>query len=643
MTGVIISVPSLPQRRFRLRQSRYSIATDREIYQTNVLKHTIPRQELHSFKMHFMEMPLHLILDILDLVYYDLDVEDLLSLRRISRKIGFPTPFGGANGHLFEGFFESEATSFVARKRLRSLSTKFGEDFCRYDIDRDSHEYLLAKSFQLRLVVENVEQGILDHDHILRKFIHQVADDLYARLLKFKSPVNRRKVLQDVCKVALTHRGCWYLLNYLGSQEFDQRSYKYHGTDQDLTQCCFVIAIGCNYAELEASMLEAGFKINFKTTLFGGPLEIAARFGNISTFTTLLGYTGIDKDGTEARDQALYAAATHGKFEIVKLLITPEQQLAPNSYNPKLLSATHAATRHRYFNITRLLLDSNHESETKLRVLRGYICCAAARHGNNELVLEIIKGGINLNEMFCLEDGGSLVSIASRAKQASTVHLLLDHGALVKTIRGRDAFVEAAEQGNLEMIELMCQRDLHKEGRRIRIRVYRAFLSAVERGHLNVTRFLFSHLSTKDHKNAPPFYMGFNALSRSISHGQHGMIRWLVEECGLSATEYPDVPGNPYASPMFGAIKALNVDTMILLFRLGAKPLDLEDPMVQLLLQSHRDIDIYSETKTNAASELNNRWKQALEAGISKEDFFGPLESTGLENPKNEFAQRLNK
>lgn len=503
--------------------------------------------------------------------------------------------------------FDIEITRYLARCRLLSLEHKLSWHFTRYESTRKSPKYQFAKLYQLRLVVENVTYG--SHDHKLRKFIHNVTDEVFSCFLKGVGATTQMQVLRSVCKVVYTHYDCKNLFRALGKEDFKHDYFRFPDADEHVPKASLIVAIASYYDQAKRTIETENMEVNFQTEHFGSPLEMAARLGHVQTTEWLLNRMGESSNDQNIKVHALTAAATHGQAHIVAILLKPEAQLNLDIRDVWSCDQfVQNAAKYRHFDIVRMIFETHPRLVDRYR---NSVCYFSSMHGEDTMLLEMIKTGINLNEIL-----GTPLSIAAKSNRISTVSLLLDNGALVKSM-GKDAFVIAAIHGKLEMIQFMCQRNIHKESRR---RLYTAFAGAASNGQLDITRYLARSIDMKRFRRSRYSYQ-YHALSDAMSGKHYEMVRWLVQECGIDVTKYSANAMTDSPSPIFDAVQLRNMDLMVLLFRLGATPLDLDDPATVASLHIFKPTDLKIES-AHKAQQLNRRWKEASELGVSIDDFF---------------------
>lgn len=242
---------------------------------------------------------------------------------------------------------------------------------------------------------------------------------------------------------------------------------------------------------------------------------------------------------------------------------------------------------------------------------RKSICVWASTHGYDDLLLRVLDAGVKLNS--ARNEHGYAIDLAAKNGHCSTVNLLLDRGSYI-----HNSLLHAARAGQIEVLQTMIKRGIDKKITETPL--FEAFGGAAEAGQLAVGQFfLDTGLNFATPKTAG---WGYRTVTRAIEANQPDMVRWLFSKLDLCPDGQIHMDGNddwnPYGQtkPMITALRFGKPEMVILLFLLGAQPLDLGDKSISdQILHQHRP---GTSCKTREALEVHRTWTQGLEGTINR-------------------------
>ncbi|KAH8832414.1 ankyrin repeat-containing domain protein [Flagelloscypha sp. PMI_526] len=245
---------------------------------------------------------------------------------------------------------------------------------------------------------------------------------------------------------------------------------------------------------------------------------------------------------------ALQAAADRGAFDVVQFLV--EKGADVNLKGGKHGSALQAAAGQGAFDIVQFLVEKG--ADVNLKGGRhGSALQAAAVRGALDIVHFLVERGADVNLK-----GGDQGSALQAARTIDVVQFLVEKGADVRAevSHGWSALRVAACWGALDIVELLV-----KEGTNVQIE--RAFLEAVQFGHLHVVEFLVTKGADVNMKADSDE----SALQIAASRRALDIVRFLVEK-GADV----EVEGGYYGSALEAAASTGDLDMVELLVERGA-------------------------------------------------------------------------
>ena len=401
--------------------------------------------------------------------------------------------------------------------------------------------------------------------------VHAVADELVSCMIECEHTLDRLDVLQSICKTALACRGYWKLFYDLEDADEGSIQTPEESRSQDIQASSFIVALASRYTEVQAEYLRRGFDSNVQTRYFGSPLQIASQYGYCDTVETLLDSgADINQLAYSTRWTALETAAWHGHIDVVRLLLHPKYNLRTST--PNFGEAACKAVKRRHPEIASIILNRN--AKIPLYSQKG-LCWLAAKHGYDEIVTKMLDAGLDQNTINNGE--GTALSGAAENGHCSTVALLLDRGANVRQF-SHDAFICAAEGGQLEVLDMMLKRGIDME---VRNRMFQAFVAASIAGQIQAADFLINHgLHIKSPESKGWRYY---ALWNAMKMNRLDMVRWLFLTLRLCPDGEAEVVDGDHLGtfaktpPMVYALDVGTLEMVSLLLELGAKSVDLKE------------------------------------------------------------------
>ncbi|KAK3493518.1 hypothetical protein B0T13DRAFT_421361 [Neurospora crassa] len=236
------------------------------------------------------------------------------------------------------------------------------------------------------------------------------------------------------------------------------------------------------------------------------------RRGNIERVRQLLNFdTGkkeIDSMSEEKieymRRRPLDIAITMGHKEICDLLISNGASVNIDNGRP-----LKAAARMGHLEICKLLISNG----ASVNIDNGRPLKAAARMGHLEICKLLISNGASVNI-----DNGRPLKAAARMGHLEICKLLISNGASVNIDNG-EPLQRAVERGQVELCELLIQR-----GANIKFQTgIRALLFAAQEGHINMIDLLLHQDGIKPNES----YQGHTAAEVAAAAGQTQVLRLM--------------------------------------------------------------------------------------------------------------------
>lgn len=315
---------------------------------------------------------------------------------------------------------------------------------------------LASTPFQLRLIVGHVESEHYSQDP-RTVFLRAVVDDLLSHM----AGCEKSEILQSTCNTMLTCHGFWKTCRYLEISDFPSALLGPQSA-KIIEVSSFIVALASHHTEVQSKFFRDGIGINFPTEFFGFPLGVAARFGYFDTAALLLDSgADVNHDCYAFNRSALEIASWYGHTDVDKVLLDPKYNLDNLSYFSR--DATWKAVKRKHPEIATMILNRNPNVDN---AKRRDICMSAARHGYEDLVLQMLDAGVNANINGKVyddiihdksDDSGTPIFEAAKNGHCSIVALLLDRGAEVEYY-GHDAFLGAARAGQIKVLDLMLKR-----------------------------------------------------------------------------------------------------------------------------------------------------------------------------------------
>ncbi|KAJ7855171.1 ankyrin repeat-containing domain protein [Mycena olivaceomarginata] len=203
-------------------------------------------------------------------------------------------------------------------------------------------------------------------------------------------------------------------------------------------------------------LLEQGAEVNATSGIYGSPLQVASRWGDIETVRLLVEH-GAEVNATSGiYGSALQVASRWGDIETVQLLV--EHGAEVNATSGIYGTALQVASRWGDIETVQLLVEHGAEVNTAGGEY-GSPLQAASRGGNVEMVQLLLEKGAQVNTAGGRY--GSALQAASIRGPVGSAQLLLKHGADVNATGGMhgSALQAASRNGHVEIVRLLLEKD----------------------------------------------------------------------------------------------------------------------------------------------------------------------------------------
>ncbi|KAF1973503.1 ankyrin [Bimuria novae-zelandiae CBS 107.79] len=252
------------------------------------------------------------------------------------------------------------------------------------------------------------------------------------------------------------------------------------------------------------------------------------------------------------------------------------------------------AAEYERWNSVKTLLGYNGETLHPERL--NAVLCWACKHGNNDMILEVMKYGIRPRTETRQGIGKWPIHEAVRAGHINTVQFLLENGAMCDHIKSHAEALGrcVAMSGNFQLFELLKTYWFWKPSCE-----YNFLPLAAEYGHIEFAKYtIASKPKTRKIEDAtmgellPKEQLHYFSLFRAVVNGRYDIVRLLVQEVGLSLSKpltfdnqdcdlYRHLYNDSWStscSAIVLAVDAGNVDMVRLLVEeLGTEPLSKEE------------------------------------------------------------------
>lgn len=199
----------------------------------------------------------------------------------------------------------------------------------------------------------------------------------------------RLRYMYDLCVMAAAHLDVTKALSYLRSgSEFNHRA-----NENEDDQLALTAAVYAENVSMLRVLRDKGVDINTGSTVFGKPLEIAAKRGHEDIVKMLLEQGANVNDGPDRDGTVLQAASFAGHEKVIRLLLEPKYNLntSGTAYEDAILKA--ARVGHK--DLVQLLIERG--KFTDLQRLQYKIFWKASAYGRENLVRMMLEEGLDVN------------------------------------------------------------------------------------------------------------------------------------------------------------------------------------------------------------------------------------------------------
>ncbi|RLN86126.1 hypothetical protein BBJ28_00005151, partial [Nothophytophthora sp. Chile5] len=236
-----------------------------------------------------------------------------------------------------------------------------------------------------------------------------------------------------------------------------------------------------DHMEAARLLLDAGAKVDYGYSVFGGPLIAAAAGGLVEMLKLLLDHGAISTMQDFPGNKALHHAASNGHLAAVRVLLEGARSSDVDVTNKQNWTPLIAAAARGNIEIVRLLIEKNADVNRKRRGDMTALHLATER-GHAEMVDLLLSHGADVDAKNW-ERLTPLMMAATRGHEEN-VKLLLESNANVELTEGAERTALA-----LEFLQLRRSDGM------------RALHFAVKEGHYEVVSMLLSHGADVDAKN----------------------------------------------------------------------------------------------------------------------------------------------
>ena len=276
-------------------------------------------------------------------------------------------------------------------------------------------------------------------------------------------------------------------------------------------------------------------------------LSIVAQGGNLKLFQRL------NKTSFPAHfNELLISLAAQGNIEAIDTILKNN----PNDTNCKYDQALYAAAKNGYFEIVKLLLDKGGDPNFKKGIDQTPVLTIAAENGHFESVKLLVNKGADVNGVN--EHSKTALISAAEKGHAAIVRFLIDKGADINHKenyhRYRTPLLSACYYGHLETVKILIEKGADiaiKDSNNIT-----PMRSAITDMHYDIVRYLIKENSMMEN-----FHEDFLILIHSLAEdGEVKLLQMLLEK-------YPRFRKQKYIGPaLILACRNVHFDIVKLLF-----------------------------------------------------------------------------
>jgi hypothetical protein len=487
---------------------------------------------------------------------------------------------------LITGAFENECSRLLAIYQMRTLADHWKQPDhlvgTTHVVPRDDDDYLVTRSFHLRLIKDNVLHS--REPNVCRRDILEIARRVQRQRAEVGHNLSEDDAVAATCEVIYENLGLTQLLKRLGHDRYTLSLYDKF----DAEVSAFMVSVG-NGWPIERMSIWNNIHGDADHCLIewvycGYATSAAARAGRLDLLQKLheRTYRWEESSRKIAMITSLDEAVFHGQQPVIDYLLQPAHSLGSDRGFGSVIRSIVPKRRLEVYK--QLIKAKNHPRDFK----PGDWFCRwskmVCKHGEDEIIAWMINQGYSFDSpAYNKHDWTTCINHAVKWNQRSTVKLLLDNGVSLGS-DAADAFSVAASEGKVDMLKLFCARGLEDEPPG---RLYDGFRTAVIKEQVAAAEYLWSTFDQPRFERVSTFSEGVSCYRDMIFaecvRDKPNMLRWLVDHCKIDINRYLET--TLYEAPIIEALMTRKTEAFRVLLGLGAEPVNVTTERVSVLLQ----------------------------------------------------------